>query len=246
MNISIGYIGNTERLEVRTLTGTEIANQSIPVDDLSSQNLQILFMDEFDYSPIKNVIDSQKKFFPILSSKDFGLEENAFNSLEINEMKNIYSRVLSQWTLNSNLELIENMYATSDHLKNLYQSDRDSFLSELWFITRNTLAATELSFIFNDVKVSENETKQSSLIKGTLSGTKTPDYSEAGEKERILFDAYKNEFNSVLKVTDFNEEQGQLVLTGNIANSPILIMAQTKKYNELQLSILKSLLNALG
>ena len=59
-------------------------------------------------------------------------------------------------------------------------------------------------------------------------------------------DHYKKNFETPLEVLEFDKEKGQLVLCCQISQSPVLVMAETHSFNQLQKAIISTFIEGLS
>lgn len=254
MIVSLGFIRSTSQVMIKELDWTQNSVQSkiIDVTDLPDQNLQaLLIADNEHFNSLVSLLEKEKAFYPIVDAQDENLTINAFESMGAQQMKDLYNKIQTRWTMHQNFNSVENFAKITTHFRDLWKKDRLSFFEELWYWMKRNLAATDLSIIFNDVVHSEekdenNEKKdRPKLIHTLLSGSKKGNFVQGGAKEKELMQSYLEKFHDVFEVTEFSPQKGQFVATAQIDRSPMIFMARTSSLNQLQRSVLTGLFNGL-
>jgi len=250
MQCQMGYVKNSNQLIVKEMNFSTNTNSSkvISLDELQDQNLQVLFYEEeqIEDEGVKEAMMVSSKFYPIRVAAELSLSIESFEKLENTQARDVLSKVLSNWILQNNVILLEELFQVVDHLTALWPNDRTAFFEELWFILKNNLGASSIRLVYNDLKkIGKNEEKNA-LIQVVIEGDKMPNPKEGGELEKKLMDNYKEEFVNQFTVAEYLPEKEQLVLAGNIKKSPFLIMANVSEFTRLQQSIIQTFIQALS
>lgn len=250
MLCQMAYVKNHNQLIVKELdlSSKTISTKVIDIEQLGDQNLKVLFYEDeqMENESLKEALNSDSKFYPIRISKDFQLNIDSFEKLEVSEAKNILLKVTNNWILQNNVTLLEEMFQLVDHLNALWPNDRTAFFEELWFILRNNLGASNLKLIYNDLKKTGKNDDKNVLIQVMIEGDKVPNPKEGAELEKKLMENYKEEFVNNFSMIEYIPEKEQLVLAGNIKKSPLLIMANVTEFTRLQSSVLNAFITALS
>lgn len=251
MQCQMGYVKNANQLIIKEMDFSSNSNSSkvIGLDELQDQNLQVLFYEEEQLAEddtLKEAMMISSKFYPIRIANELSLTKESFEKLEISQAQEVLSKVLSNWILQNNIILLEELYQVVDHLNALWPNDRTAFFEELWFILKNNLGASSIRLIYNDLKKIGKNDDKNTLIQVTIEGDKMPNPKEGAEFEKKLMDNYKEEFVNQFTVAEYLPEKGQLVLAGSIKKSPFLVMATVSEFTRLQQSIVQTFIQSLS
>lgn len=251
MQCQMGYVKNANQLIIKEMDFSSNSNSSkvIGLDELQDQNLQVLFYEEEQLAEddtLKEAMMISSKFYPIRIANELSLTKESFEKLEISQAQEVLSKVLSNWILQNNIILLEELYQVVDHLNALWPNDRTAFFEELWFILKNNLGASSIRLIYNDLKKIGKNDDKNTLIQVTIEGDKMPNPKEGAEFEKKLMDNYKEEFINQFTVAEYLPEKGQLVLAGSIKKSPFLVMATVSEFTRLQQSIVQTFIQSLS
>lgn len=250
LKIAMVISENSTSLKEINLKSNEIISKRIDTLSIVDEELDLLLYDSSDeLSGIQTTLEKEEKFYPIIPLQTIQIDKDTFEMIEIEDLKNLYSKVSTRWILNNNIKTIEQLYPTISYLKDLWIKDRNSFFEELWFILKTNLATNELNIIFHDLK--EPTEKQAEkgekpkLCYSYVKGNKIPNLFEGKDQEAFLMKEYEAEFNQFFNITEYSKEKGQLIACAKIDLSPILFMARLQNFNQLQQSILISLFTGL-
>lgn len=251
MQCQMGYVKNANQLIIKEMDFSSNSNSSkvIGLDELQDQNLQVLFYEEEQLAEddtLKEAMMISSKFYPIRIANELSLTKESFEKLENSQAQEVLSKVLSNWILQNNIILLEELYQVVDHLNALWPNDRTAFFEELWFILKNNLGASSIRLIYNDLKKIGKNDDKNTLIQVTIEGDKMPNPKEGAEFEKKLMDNYKEEFVNQFTVAEYLPEKGQLVLAGSIKKSPFLVMATVSEFTRLQQSIVQTFIQSLS
>ncbi len=250
MNINAGLLINPSQVKVFTynLESKDLSNVIIDVDTINEQNLNYVVYDQNENN-IETFLSNMEKLsnrYPSISLNEAGLDKEMFEQFQSSDFFEFSSSILNAWKINNNLLTIEEIFSLRDHLKQLWNSDRNTFFEELWFIVKRNLATTNLNIIFHDLIEGDAEKNEKNKLQiSYLQGDRLPNFYEAEAKEQAIFDSLKDSFNSVFEINEYNEEKGRLVLLAKVNSSPIVIMANCTDCSGLQLSIMSALFNGL-
>jgi len=216
----------------------------------TSYSLIIFSNNEENLVAISGIIEHESKFCPVVPDSSLGLDLEKIESLECSDLLLLNHKITKSWVLKNNLSLIENNYKVTNHLKDLWQNDRNSFFEELWFILKTNLATSKLEIIFHDLKEPTDAQKEkgakAELMYAVVKGNKTQQIFEAKELESKLMQEYKNEFNTSFEITDYSREKNELVITSKIKLSPILILAKLADFNSIQQALFKGIFESIS
>lgn len=254
MIISIGFVRSASQLLVKELNWAQnsLETRLIDVTDLPEQNLQALFIDDNEhFSSMVSLLEKEKSFYPILDAKDDSISYSSFESMPVQQFKDLYLKTLNRWIMHQNFNSIEHVWKITNHFRELWKKDRLSFFEEMWYWMKRNLGAVDLTIIFNDVVQTEekdenNEKKERpKLVQSLLTGTKKGNFHQGGAKEKELMQSYLDKFHDVFEITEFNPSKGQFVATAQIERSPMIFMARTAQLNQLQRTVLAAIFNGL-
>lgn len=248
MEFSVAHIKSDNQFIYRTFNAENVETKIIDLGELSDLEVQALIYEDslYENDEVKEIISEQAKFFPIRSSAEVNLASEKFEKLDNDSMESIFKKMNSNWTLQNNITLLEELFTVITHLNKLWPNDRTTFFEELWFILKSNLGAKELKIIFNDIELAKKETEKNKLIKARIEGKKLPHPFTGGEFEDKVMGHYEKEFGPEFSIAEFNQDKGELVLTCMIKKSPVLIMAKVYEISRIQKAVLKSLFDGLS
>ncbi len=219
--------------------------KKISFEDFESDKLDILFIADLEES-LLGQLEPYMYQFPIMPMSKTDITEDNFKQLTFSQAENLHTQIMESWILNNNISLIEELYPVVENLQQLWHKERITFFEEFWFLIKRNLGVKELTIIFNDIEKSENPNIKDKLIQSKLHGFNSPHFEKGAELEEKLMDHYKANFNSHLELLEFKQDKNELVLTAQLNNSPILMMAKAKNVNQLQLTLLKTLIEGIS
>lgn len=250
MNLSFGYIKNENQFLLKEF-GANIADNKgkiLDLDDLAKTPVQaVIYPEELNQS--QNLIAALadvKKFAPIKSDKEIGFAIDQFEKMNFDEVQTIFTRTRDNWVLNNNLLLIENLFATIDHMTQLLHGDRTAFFEELWFCVRSNLGASNLTIIFNDLRKATKDHEKDKLVRVKVEGEILPAPVPGDQFADEVMKHYENSFHAGLEFVAYNQEKGELVATVTILKSPVLLMAKVTSLSRLQKASLAALLDGIN
>lgn len=249
MGIKIGYLKSENQFLLTELdTNDQTLNRkTLDIVELKEAALSLLLIDEgLKDENFANLLEEEKKYYPIVEAQTVGVDLEAFESLQSTDFLNLYTKIQTRWVLNNNIQTIEQIYGTINYMRELWINDRGSFFEELWFMIKTNLGTSSLTIVFNDLKEAMNKEKDKpSLIHSMVTGEKLPNIFEGSEKETELMKSYASDFGNAFEVTEYDSSKGRLVATSQIGLSPILIMAELASFTQLQKSLMFSLFSGL-
>jgi hypothetical protein len=127
----LAYLKSENKFLLRNLNTAGINTETMYLDilDLKETPTDMLLIDEgVDTAMIADILDQQKKFFPILKATDFDINADNFEYMDSTQLMPVVSKTQNKWCLANNLESIENLVPTANYLKNLWISDRNAAL----------------------------------------------------------------------------------------------------------------------
>ena len=230
--IMIGHFDYNATPVFKIVTMEEIKNHSL--DGLLTQE------------SLLHELEAELKFYPIRLAHEFSITKELFEKLDYSSAKNIYDKIRTNWSLQNNLNLVEEIFKTNQHLCSLWPNDRSGFFEELWFIMRSNLAAKNLVIMYNDIIKSKNEHEKNKLIKVKVRGDRYPELASVTEMDELVLKNYEKNFGNIFEITDLNLEKGQIVICASVKKSPILIMANLFELTRMQKAVLSSLFEGLN
>jgi hypothetical protein len=252
MIINAGLILNESQISVKSLNKEDnsIESKTIPFTDLNKENFNILFYADIEkLESVAQNLQSEETYYPIVDISSVDLQTSDFENSNFNDLLNAFEKINTRWVLSNNIQTIETLCAKASSLKNLWVKDRNDFFKTLWTIFKSNLAATELTILFNDLKepteAAMEKGEKPTLCHSYIKGKKIAELHPGGDPEKALMKEYAGEFNSSFNITEFNVDQGQLVICSSLEKSPILFMACVPSLNQLQRSVLSGIMNGL-
>ncbi|ATH06967.1 hypothetical protein BIY24_03155 [Halobacteriovorax marinus] len=249
MEFSLGLIKSENQFLLKSFdAGTEDNGKVLDLSELKNSNLQALFYDEeqIENEDLKATLLEDSRFFPIRSLKEINSDYESFQSLSLDEVKNIFSRVHDNWLLQNNVTLLEELFKVITHLNGLWPNDRTTFFEELWFILKSNLGAKSVRIIFNDIQIAKKENEKNKLIQVKVEGERLPNPTEGGVLEAKIMSNYEKDFNNTFDIAEYSGDKGQLVITATIKKSPVVIMAEVYELSRMQKAILSALFTGLS
>ncbi len=188
------------------------------------------------------------------------------------QAQELLKRPLEQWALSHNLILLENLFATIDHMLVLWPNQRGDFFEQLWHILRTNLAAQELTLIYNDLAPKKEENKKRAskkaleeeqpvaqeeqtieqqeharpkLMKVAVTGYNAPVSSPASQAHEALLQHCEAEFGPVFHLSEYSHSKHEMLATMMIKGSPVLLIAKVPQLQRLQLSLIKALIEGI-
>jgi len=250
MILQLGHLKNSKQLVIKKLNFADKSSSSkvVAIDTIQNEVLSCLFIDRslLEDESIKESLLENSKFYPIREASEAGFDNENFEKMEFDQLVLIFNKINQTWTLQNNISLLENMHTVINHLNALWPNDRTTYFEEFWFLIKKNLGALSLRVIYNDLKkVGKNDDKNS-LIQVSIEGDRNPNPVEGGELEKSLIENYQEEFALNFNMVEYVVEKGQLVIAGNIKNSPYIIMATITDISRLQQAVIQNFITALS
>ncbi len=250
MILQLGHLKNSKQLVIKKLNFADKSSSSkvVAIDTIQNEVLSCLFIDRslLEDESIKESLLENSKFYPIREASEAGIDNENFEKMEFDQLVLIFNKINQTWTLQNNISLLENMHTVINHLNALWPNDRTTYFEEFWFLIKKNLGALSLRVIYNDLKkVGKNDDKNS-LIQVSIEGDRNPNPVEGGELEKSLIENYQEEFALNFNMVEYVVEKGQLVIAGNIKNSPYIIMATITDISRLQQAVIQNFITALS
>ncbi len=249
MEFNLGLIKSENQFLLKSFNNESDDNGKIlDLSELKNSNLQALFYDEeqLENEDLKAALLEDSKYFPIRSLKEINSDYDSFQSMPLEEVRSIFSKVHDNWLLQNNVTLLEELFKVINHLNGLWPNDRTTFFEELWFILKANLGAKSIRIIFNDIQIAKKENEKNKLIQVKIEGERVPNPTEGGELEAKIMSNYEKDFNSGFDIAEYSKEKGQLVITATIKKSPVVIMAEVYEMSRMQKAILGTLFTGLS
>lgn len=252
MEINIGLIQSESDILIKTLDteNKSVSTDTIDFHKVSEQNLNILFFENVEsFENQAELLKTEESRYPIVELGSLQIEKSAFDGLDYHQLFEAFDKINTRWILSNNIQTIETLCKDVKDLKELLHRDRNNFFQSFWQKLKANLASTELTVIFHDLKeptaAAKEKGEKPTLAYASVKGNKTPQFIEGTDLEKNLMQDYKDEFKNPFSITEFDTERNQLVMTGHIDQSPILMMAKVSGLNQLQRSVLSGLMNGL-
>ncbi len=247
MDITLALIKNENQVEILKFQDSKnLGAQLIDLDDLKEHKIDLLlFSKEQNSEDLMSMLTDEYKFCPVRPQEDFQITDENLKNLSYERATEVVSKCTESWTLQNNLDLLENLFPTLDHLKALWPNDRSSFMEELWFILKKNLGTNNLKIIYNSIKRGEKENEKNKLIQCRIEGKRFPETFEGEDFEKQVMDHYKSQFSEKFEISEFSKERSELVATISLKGSPIILMAKLRELTRLQQSLISSLLTGL-
>ncbi|EQC47139.1 hypothetical protein [Bacteriovorax sp. Seq25_V] len=250
MILQLGHLKNSKQLVIRTLNFGDKSSSSkvVSLETIQSEVLSCLFIDKslLEDESIKESLLENAKFYPIREAGEAGVDNDNFEKMSFDQLVTIFNKVNQTWTLQNNISLLENMHTVIDHLNALWPNDRTTYFEEFWFLIKKNLGALSLRVIYNDLKKMGKNDDKNTLIQVSIEGDRNPNPVEGGDLEKSLMENYQEEFALHFNMVEYVASKGQLVIAGNIKNSPYIIMANITEISRLQQSVLQNFITALS
>ncbi len=245
--IRIAFVKNSGQFDLISLEAHK--NHGIKTYDLAEIKTKgavlILFAQEDGQNDLIGVLAEEYRFLPVRSLKDVNLTIDELPNLNFLQAKAIVQKCREAWIIQNNLELLEKLFPTLDHLKALWPNDRSSFMEELWFILRNNLGSEDLVLIYNSLRKAEKDNEKNRLVQSRVAGDRYPETYEGEEFEKKVIAHYQGLYEEQFVIREYSEEKGQLVATLSLKGSPLIIMAKVAEITRLQQNLVKSLFDGL-
>jgi hypothetical protein len=247
MQFTLAFLKSSHQIMLKSFNLKENSAEAltIDIDDLGDKNIQIMFFpDEMENADAIASLNSYAKYFPLIKASAHQLTEESFQELTIESSWQISKEIMSRLLLKNNLNTLKEIFPLSAHFKNLWTKDRYAFFHELWFLLRSNLGSPEVKIFFHDVIEKESETEKHKLVLSKLEGTHKANIEAAKAPEIEVFKIYENKFEGRFQVAEYFSEKGDLLLLCHVEKSPIMIMAKTFEFNQLQEALLSTLMKS--
>ncbi len=249
MQFSLAYVKSNQQFILQTFS-QNVENNSIKIMDLEflkKESIQgIIVPNELlQDDTLFTTLTEECKFAPIKASEEIGLNSDSFEGLNYETAKSTYEGLVNNWTLQNNINLLDELFPVLTHLKGLFPNDRTAFFEELWFLLKTNLGAHNLKMIYNHMKKGKKDGEKNQLIQVKIDGNRHPEPQPGDEFSSQLMSVYKNSFENIFEVADFDPHKGELVLTATINKSPVIIMANVTQFSRLQKSLIKAIFTGL-
>lgn len=216
--------------------------KSYELSELKEKAPSLLLFDSANQDgEIMGFLSEEYRFIPVRPLSDFSLTHEGLADLDHTSAKRILQKARESWVLQNNLNLLDNLFPTLDHLKQLFPNDRGSFMEELWFMLRNNLGCEDLVLIYNSLRKAEKENEKNKLVQCRVAGDRYPETFDGEEFEKKVMEHYQGLFEEQFTVREFSEQKEQLVATISLKGSPLIIMARVGELTRLQQALIKSL-----
>jgi len=190
-------------------------------------------------------LDKVAKFTTVKEVDSDEFTYDRFESMTSDEAIKEFSKLKEQWCLHNNLQLVEELFTVTDHLKKLFPNDRSTFMEELWFILKRNLGVNTLKIVYNDLEKAQAENEKDKLVRIHIEGLPHPGPTTAGAFGDQLMSHYERQFGLPFDIDSYDTEKGELVALATVQKSPMIIMANLTHFSRLQISLLKALFDGL-
>ena len=243
----IGFIKNQNQIIIRQL-GNDSKSKIADVAEVSNEKFDCIFYspEQLEEEGIHSFLKKEAKHTPIHEVKNFFENSDEFESKASDSLAQVYDKIASNWILQNNIVLLEELYEVVDHLKALWPNDRTAFYEELWHIFKVNLGANRLKIIYNDIENVSKNTERKALVHITIDGEKVPNPTKGKEFEEKLMKHFENDFVNPFQIIEYQEEKGELTICGNILKSPFIVMANVGPISKLQEVVLSTLVKSLS
>ncbi len=245
--IRIAYIKNANQFDLFTIEAHKNHGpKCYDLQEMKNKSLHLVLFDSTESNDeIMSVLAEEYRFQPVRALNDLGLDRQKLESLHFSEAKVLLQKCREAWIIQNNLKLLESLFPTLDHLKNLWPNDRSSFMEELWFILRNNLGSEDLVLIYNSLKKAEKENEKNRLVQSRVAGDRYPETYEGEDFEKKVIAHYQGLYEEQLVIREYSEDKGQLVATISLKGSPLILMAKVSELTRLQQNLIKTLFDGL-
>ena len=244
MDFSLAYVKSKKQFALKNFTPSSIKNEKwIDWKEIASHPIQaIIFSDELKSDQeFMDKIQQESHYLAVRSNTDLKLSFEQFQNLDHPRAQEILRQIQEGQVIKANLALLEELFDTLKHLKELYPDDRMSFFEELWFVLKKNLGAKDLRLVYNDIP----EKEKNSLVQVQVEGSRHPSSTSGDKFAKILMKEYLKYLGPNFEIIEYNQEHHQLAAVASIDQSPLIIMAQVFFISPLQKALLKSLFNGL-
>jgi hypothetical protein len=250
MKITLGFVKYVGQLVVQELDliTHEMTQKLIDITELPETHLQALIIGQEDhFTELHSLLVKEKSLYPILDAKDFKISLLEFENLNSVKCRELFEKIQHRWLVFQNMNAVEHLIPTYNHLSPLWMNDRITFFEELWHWLNLNLGTVQLSLYFNDIEQIEEHEKNArpKLTQSVLSGGKKAHFKQANTAESEIFNQFTSKHHSSFEVIEFDSLKGRFVAVTQVAQSPILMMAEMNNFNQLQRSLLNGLFASL-
>lgn len=241
MTFSLAYLKSDSQFLFREfLSGKQ--SQILDISELKEKHIQaLLFNKEAANDEFMNFLSQESRFYPVRPGSDYQVDSTRFENLSDDEAKKIFRSMQDFWVMGNNISLIDELFKTLEVLHKLWPNDRTAFFEQLWFILKTNIGAKSLKLIYNDIIIGKGENEKNKLIQACIDGKRMPNPTQGGELEAKIMGHYEKSFNQHFQVSEYDKENGRIVLLGRIKGSPVVMMAEVSQFTQLQKAILNSL-----
>ena len=245
MSFSLAYLKSDSQFLYREFLSSK-QSQILDISELKEKPIQaLLFNKEAANDDLMNLLAGENRFYPVRPASDYQIDSTRFENIGDEEAKKIFRSMQDFWLMGNNISLIDELFKTLEVLHKLWPNDRTAFFEQLWFIVKSNLAAKSLKLIYNDIILAKAENEKNKLIQACVDGKRMPNPTQGGELEAKIMGHYEKSFNQHFQVSEYDKENGRLVLLARIKGSPVIMMAEVTQFTQLQKAIFNSLFEGL-
>ncbi len=245
MTFSLAYLKSDSQFLYREFLSSK-QSQILDISELKEKPIQaLLFNKDAANDDLMNLLAGENRFYPVRPASDYQIDSTRFENLSDEEAKKIFRSMQDFWLMGNNISLIDELFKTLEVLQKLWPNDRTAFFEQLWFIVKSNLAAKSLKLIYNDIILAKAENEKNKLIQACVDGKRMPNPTQGGELEAKIMGHYEKSFNQHFQISEYDKDNGRLVLLARIKGSPVIMMAEVTQFTQLQKAILNSLFEGL-
>ncbi len=246
-DFSLAWAKNPRQVLYKTFSMDEDGESKSQVfdwEELASRSVQALLLPE--KARLDGDLQARVRQFPLPRMESEGMGEEAFENLDYQGGRRHLERALGQWTLQNNLNLLENLFAHLEHLNALFASDRSAFFEELWQLTKNNLGARELKIVYRHLISRGENGGKAKMCPVIVEGEHTPNSVEKRQLGEALLENCTAASGASFQVLQYSPQSGEWLATVSLAGSPVLLMARVFHFSALQRALFKALFAGLS
>ena len=194
-----------------------------------------------DFEDSLRGLQEQMRYLPVKQVGSAEMGEEAFERLDYRGGQKLLERALSQWTLQNNLNLLENLFVHLEHLNSLFASDRSAFFEELWQLVKNNLGAREFRIVYRHLVTRGGNGVKAKMCPVIVEGESTPNSKEFRQLGEALLENCADATGPAWQVLQYSPQSGEWLATVALGGSPVLFMAQVFHFSALQKALFKAL-----
>ena len=247
MDFTLALVKNENQFELKTfIDGNSDGGQVINLDDIKTHKIDtLLYPKELESEELMATLGEEYKFFPVRPCEDFSVNSDNFKDLDHELAADILQKCIDSWTIQNNLELLENLFPTLEHLHQLWPNDRTSFMEELWFLLKKNLGSFDLKIIYNSMRRGAKEHEKNKLVQCRIEGKRFPETFEGSDFEKQVMSHYQSQFTESFEISEYSADRNELVATISLKGSPMILMAKVSELSRFQIALFTSFFTGL-